>query len=194
MALGHIANSAELTAIDPPDGSAEADHCATFYPMARDECLESHAWSFATQRATLAELATNAQEDIWAYAYALPNQLIKVLAVLLPGAPDDTDTQPFLVETLENGSQVLYTNVEDAVLRFIWRQEDPAKFTPLFTIALSYKLAAYLAGPIPKDLNLKKTLEQVAELKLGQAAASNKAQKVNTYKDFIPSQLAARGT
>jgi len=192
MALGHVYNSAELTSIDPPDGSAEADHCARFYPMARDECLELFTWSFATRRETLAELADNPMEDIWGFAYGLPNQLVTPLAVLLPGASDDSQGQPYLIETNDDGSGILYTNAEDAILKFIWRQEDPAKFTPLFTIALSYKLGGYLAGPIAKDPKLKASLEDTALQKLALAAAKNKAQKVDLYKDFVPAHIAAR--
>lgn len=191
-ALGHVANSAEITSIDPADGTAEADHCAAFYPIARDECLEAFAWSFATVRASLAELSDNPQEDVWAYAYALPNQMIKPLAVLLPSSTDDTLGQDYLIETLEDGSGVLYTNVEDAVLKFIYRQEDPAKYTPLFVVALGTMLGSYLAGPIAKDFKLKQGLKQLATAELNAAAASNKAQKVSAYKNFTPSHIAAR--
>lgn len=191
-ALGHIANSAEVTSIDPADGSAEADHCARFYPIARDICLESYAWSFATVRIALAELDDNPQEDIWAFAYALPNQIIKPIAVLFPQSTDDTLGQDHLIETLEDGSGVIYTNVEDAYLKYIYRQEDPGKFTPMFTGALGTMLGSYLAGPIVKDLKLKQSLWATAQRELALAAASNKAQKVSQYKDFTPSHIAVR--
>jgi hypothetical protein len=192
LALGHVYNSAEVTSIDPPDGTAEADHCASYYPIARDECLEGHTWSFATVRTYLAQLASNPMEDIWAYAYQLPNQMIRPLAILLPESTDDSQAKPFLQETLPDGSGVIYTNVEDAILKYIYRQEDPTKFTPLFTIGLSFKLGAYLAGPIAKDPKLKAGLEQIAQAKLVYAASFNKAQKVDLYRDFVPSHLAAR--
>ena len=47
LALGHIGNKAEITAIVPPDGSAEAAQCGKFYPIARDECLSEFDWGFA---------------------------------------------------------------------------------------------------------------------------------------------------
>lgn len=194
MALGHVYNSAELTSIDPPDGSAEADHCARFYAMARDEALEGHTWSFATVREYLAELETNPLEDIWAYAYQLPNQMIRPLALLLPESTDDTQAKPYLMETLPDGSGVIYTNVEDALLKYIYRQEDPIKFTPLFTIGLSYQIASYLAGPIAKDPKLKVSLENIAAAKLAKAAALNHAQKTDIYKNFTPSHIAARNS
>lgn len=191
-ALGHIANSAEVTSIDPADGTAEADHCARFYPMARDECLEAYTWSFATVRAVLAELDDNPMEAVWAFAYALPNQIIKPIAVLFPESTDDTLGQDHLIETLEDGSGVIYTNVEDAVLKYTYRQEDPVKFTPLFVVALATNLASYLAGPITKDLKLRQGLKSLAMAELAAAAGSNKAQKVSAYKDFTPSHIAVR--
>ncbi len=211
LALSHIANSAEVTSIDPPDGSAEADHCARFYPVARDLALESHGWSFAKVRKYLSELASNPMDGIWAYAYGVPNQMLRPLAVLLPGtgatapststytisedepSPLQVDSQPFLLETNpDDGSGVLYTNVEDAILLYIYRQTDPTKFTPGFTVGLSTLLASFLAGPIAKDIKLKQGLRQIAMSELGAAAAMDKAQKVNTYRDFTPSHIAAR--
>lgn len=192
LALGHIANSAEVTSIDPADGTAEADHCARFYPIARDICLEVFTWSFSTVRVALAELDENPQEAVWAYAYALPNQIVKPIAVLYPESTDDTLGQDHLIETLDDGSGVIYTNVEDAWLKYTYRQEDPVKFTPLFVAGLSTMLASFLAGPITKDLKLKKELHVIALSELAFAAASNKAQKVSAYKDFTPSHITAR--
>lgn len=190
--LGHVANSAEVTAIDPADGSAEADHCARFYPIARDICLAAYAWSFNTVREALAQLDDNPQEAVWAYAYGLPNQMIRPIAVLFNESTDDTLGQDYLIETLADGSGVLYTNVEDAWLKFLYRQEDTVKFTPMFVGALGTMMGSYLAGPIAKDLKLKRGLWDIALAELALAASWDKAQKVSAYKDFTPSHIAAR--
>ena len=55
-ALSHIGDSANVTSIDPPDGSAQAGYCATFYPIALSAILEMASWGFATARSTLAAL------------------------------------------------------------------------------------------------------------------------------------------
>ena len=39
LALGHLGDSATVATIDPPEGSAQAEHCARFYPIARDARL-----------------------------------------------------------------------------------------------------------------------------------------------------------
>lgn len=193
LALSHISNDDVVTAITPPDGTAAADHCARFYPIARDECLEFGSWSFATRRAALAELESNAQEARWGYAYSLPNLCIRPLQVYLPGAVDDSEPQDFEVETLESGATVLYTDVEDAELKFIWKQTDTTKYTPSFVVALSYKLAQYLAGPVARNEKKAVAMAEIAEnLMLPRAAARNKARQSSLYKNFTPSHLAVR--
>ena len=62
MALAHFGQDASIDAIDPPDGSAEAEHASRFYPMARDALLERHAWPFAVRFATLSA-QTNDRSD-----------------------------------------------------------------------------------------------------------------------------------
>jgi len=194
LGLAHIANAAEVTAIDPPDGTAEADHCARFYPIARDECLQYHAWTFATRRASLAELAENPLEERWGFAYGMPNQVIRPIAVLNPISTDDAESEEFEVETLEDGSQVIYTNMEDAVLKFIWRQENPVKFSPAFVVGLSYKLAAYLAGPILKeDGRSIRGRHGVAVGMLSQAAALDaQSRKSKRRETFVPGHMRVR--
>jgi hypothetical protein len=45
---------------------------------------------------------------------------------------------------------VLYTNVADARIRYTAAVTIPSFFPPLFTVALSYFLASFLAGPVLK--------------------------------------------
>ena len=47
LALGHLGDNATVSSISPPEGSAQAEHCARFYPIARDALLEMHNWNFA---------------------------------------------------------------------------------------------------------------------------------------------------
>ena len=63
LALGHLGDPATVSSIDPPEGSAQAQHCARFYPIARDSLLEMHSWNFSTYREALAHL----QPAEWIY-------------------------------------------------------------------------------------------------------------------------------
>ena len=50
LALARLGDAATVVSIDPPEGSAQAEHCAMFYPMARDTLLAQHPWGFAQRR------------------------------------------------------------------------------------------------------------------------------------------------
>jgi hypothetical protein len=156
LALSHLGDNANVASLNPPEGSAQAEHCARFYPMARDSLLELHAWSFATKRVVLAQLSNGWSQ--WAFAYALPNDALNTLAVLAPDASSDYmpdalglyTPQPYSCEINELGTEVIYTDQANAVLRYTARIEDPTKFSPLFVHTLSWHLAGMLAGPVLK--------------------------------------------
>ena len=40
LALGHLGDNATVASLNPPEGSVQAQHCARFYPIARDALLE----------------------------------------------------------------------------------------------------------------------------------------------------------
>lgn len=168
LALGFLGDSATVSNLSPPEGSAQAGHCSRFYPIARNSLLELHPWGFASKRVALSLLST-APTNSWEYAYAVPADAINLLAVLDPEALDDYSAglelngnpgmvppaagsytpQPYTIETL-NGADVLLTNQENAVLRYTALVTDTTKFPPLFTEALAWLLASKLAGPLLK--------------------------------------------
>ena len=165
LALGHLGDTATVASLDPPEGSAQAEHCARFYPIARDSLLEMHPWGFATKRVQLAQLGTGWPE--WDYSYAQPADALNIIAVLPPDASDDYSMalnsanvplaaggayvpKAFSCEVNSDGADVIYTDQEDAVLRYTALVSDPTKFSPLFVMTLSWHLASILAGPIIK--------------------------------------------
>ena len=87
LALGHLGDAATVSSLNPPEGSAQAEHCARFYPIARDSLLELHAWNFSTTRVALASLGSDWPE--WQYCYACPTDAVNLLAVLGPSVSDD---------------------------------------------------------------------------------------------------------
>lgn len=148
LALARLGDNATVASIDPPEGSAQAEHCARFYAVARDSLLEMHTWKFATRRATLAALTVETWN--WTYAYAEPSGALKLLAVLSATAANDAETQDFEPESDDNGTAIILTNQEGATLRYIARTTDTTKFSPLFVDALAWLVASYLAGPVLK--------------------------------------------
>lgn len=196
LALAQLGDSATVASINPPEGSAQAEHCQRWYPIARDSLLEMHDWGFATKRAALAAL--NNPWSQWQYAYAKPSDALKILAILDSAAPDDYSQpyplnasaallngdqrgvytpQPFVTETDDNGNEIIYTNQIDAVARYTKLITDTAKFSPLFRDTLATYLASYLAGPVLKgetgiavgEAKLKQALFKLANAKLSAA-------------------------
>ena len=155
LALSHLGDDATIANLDPPEGSAQAEQAALFYPIARDALLEMYPWNFALRRTTLALLDEDPNTQ-WRYAYALPSNVLGVFAVQGAEDADDfvgTSYGPVVAINGVNDSdntRVLYTNVVDARIRYTVAVTIPSFFPPLFTVALSYFLASFLAGPVLK--------------------------------------------
>jgi hypothetical protein len=201
LALAHLGDEATVTSIDPPEGSQQAEHCARYYPIARNTVLESHAWKFATRRMALVELDDDPPGS-WLYIYQYPNGCLTALSVLQDGATDDAATEDFAVETQDDGNQVIYTNVEDAQLRYVALVEDAGKFPALVVNAIARLLASMLAGPVIKGtegMRVAGAQYQLyagrdgngGELALAKQADSN-ARQSSKLKDFQPTSIAAR--
>lgn len=149
LALSHLGDDATIATIDPPEGSAQATHCARFYPISRATLQDMHTWGFCTTRQALALLDVTPLSG-WTYAYAPPSDAVNILAIFAAGSSDDFDPQSYDTEQLTDGTSVIYTNTPDAVCRYTRHIVDPTKFPPLFVEALSWLLASQLAGPVLK--------------------------------------------
>ena len=192
LALARLGDNATVASIDPPEGSAQAEHCARFYPVARDALLEMHDWKFATRRASLAQLDTETWN--WAFAYAKPSNALKLLAVLPASASSDDDTQEYEAETDSNGAPIILTDQEDASLRYIAHVMDTTVFSPLFVDALSWLLASHLAGPVLKGdagAAMAKTCLQSFLLALSNAKVSDANQR-KVRPEHKPDWIAGR--
>lgn len=197
LALAHLGDEATVTSIDPAEGSAQSEHCARFYPIARNTVIESHPWGCATTREPLVELTSIDPPNSWAYAYAYPNGCLRPLVMLLPGATDDDDGKEFVVEETSDGVRVIYTNVEDAELRYIFLQDDTTRFSTLMVNAIARLLSSYLAGPLIKGSEgMKISQAQMewylkADLPAAKAADGN-GRKKDQYSKFTPDSISAR--
>ena len=169
LALAHLGDDATIATIKPPEGSAQAEKAARFYPIARDSLLEMHTWNFASKRGALA--LTTVTLDQWEYAYQAPADLMTPVAIISPSAQNDYATRmsagdtpggitsnyaPTIVAGQYSPQQFavegayIYTNQENAMLRYQAFVTDASLFSPLFVVTLSWHLASMLAGPIIK--------------------------------------------
>lgn len=161
MALSQLGDEATVTSIDPPEGSAQAEHCQRFYPMALAEILASHHWTFAKRRTQLAKLADVpvGQEDF--YYYPLPADCIELISVGTSQLPPNV--QPTYTIEQTDAGQAIVAKYKTLWVLYITSDVKETQFPPLFTTALTHKLASLLAGPIiassSADSYVKKHLE-----------------------------------
>lgn len=198
IALGLLGDRATLTSIDPPEGSAQADHCARFYPIARDELLGDADWSFASTYADLAQLAVTSTDG--RFVYTLPADCLVVrelgysngaVARLLDGRIEG----PAFEIATQGNSTVLLTALDVVVLRYTRRVVDPTKYSPKATTALHYLLASYLAGPVVKG---KAGVQTSQSMRVMYQQMLSKADVVDANQSsgrmgFTPSSIGVRG-
>lgn len=199
LALAALGDEATVVSLDPPEGSAQADHCAQWLPAARDAVLELHDWKFATRRVNGAPLPPPTAS--WRYAYAKPAGCLRVRAVQARDVDSDTQTsgiqtaQPFDIETLDDGTEIILTDAPEAVIRYTAKITDVTKFPPLATQALVRMLASYLAGPVLKGDAGRS--ESRAQLQLAQAwiikAQASDANQVSREPHGPAAHITARG-
>lgn len=199
LALGFLGDEAEVAALT--ESSAQAAYCKRFYPMARDTVLQMGQFGFSLRRAALAEDLVDDVPNSWSFAYTVPNGCISKIALLPPNATNDTtDMQDYAVEAIDDaGHEVIYTNQEQAVLRYVQRVTDTTRFQPLVVIAIARLLASYLAGPLIKgsagtDIGLKQ-MEIFMKTSMPAAVADDaNSQQTDQMGNFVPSMIKARNT
>ena len=208
LALAHLGDDATIASLSPPEGSAQAEKAARFYPIARNNLLEMHTWNFAAKRGNLA-LTTNTL-DQWDYAYVAPADMMNPVAIISPSSQNDYATrmsagdtpggitsnyaptivagqytpQHFAVE-----GTYIYTNQENAMLRYQAYVTDPSIFSPLFVTTLSWHLASMLAGPIIKGdqgMAEAKRSTQMMQGYLTQAKQSDNLHRDITVEHIVP--------
>lgn len=213
LALSHIGQSPVVTSIDPPDASAQAALCAQYYQQALETVFVARQWSFAMRRKSLAAVTYTGLTQ-WRYAYQLPADALRAVAVQPPNSTDDY-TQPgdisgaysyvapivsmrtpqrFDIEHMQDGTRVILSNTENAVLRYVARVADTTQYPPQFRLAVSYQLASMLAGPVLKgDVGAaeSKRLMQVAAYYMG-AASTTDANQRDVQPEHVPDWLADR--
>lgn len=191
LALAHLGDRATVSSISPPEGSAQAEHCARFYAIARDMVLEAHEWGFATKRANLA-LLTDAPPPGFQFVYQMPNDCRNIIDLIDPNAPtfypinercghwqDDAFTMPavpYELEARSDGTMVIYTSLENAIIRYVASITDTTKFSAQVVDTIAWLLAAYLAGPVIKGdvgAQMASSCMKAYQISLGQAAAND---------------------
>lgn len=143
-ALSHLGSSVEIGAVET-ERSAEAAACRMFFDDARQETLSAWPWPFATKFEALALLETSPNEE-WAFSYRYPADCLDFRRIL-SGSRNDTRYTRVPMKIGSDGiGGVIFTDKENAEAEFgIDILENFNLFSPKFEIALSYRLASFIA-------------------------------------------------
>lgn len=135
--------------------------------------LRSHTWNFAVKRAVLSPL-TKKPAFGYAYAYLLPSDFVRLLEV--GNAYGDRDY------TIESGE--LLANTPELYIRYVYKADDPNKWTLDFLSLVKYSLAAQIAFPITGSASLKQLL-------MAEAAELLRRAKSNNGLDIPPTRITS---
>lgn len=196
QALTILGDAANVTSLEPPNATTGARLCAQFMFEARNAVLQSHAFTFATRRIAAVEVENTV--TTWDYAYAVPADMLHPTAVLDPDSTDDLQigadavaaarspapsttllpaSQPFKIETDQEGNRILRTDQADAVFVYTAKNVPFELWDPLVRQACAYRLAHLLAGGLLKGKTgaaVARDMLQMSAALLAQAAATNK--------------------
>lgn len=215
LALGRLGDGATVGA--PDERSRQAELCRQFYPLARRSVLEMRDWNFNTRTAALAPVEPPAAHtNLWQFAYAFPANALRVFHVAdtaiiaqinhsadarrsgaAIGAEFGRYTSDFEIETDEDGGRIILSNTPSAVARYTVDVVDEARWSPLFTDAMTWYLASTLAGPLllgETGRNQGRAMLQEFRLLIGEAGASdaNQGQDNRLRDQHTPSFIGAR--
>jgi hypothetical protein len=90
-------------------------------------------------------------------------------------------------------SLVIYTDVDEAVMRMTKKVLNPALYSPDFQVCFSWYLAHFVAYPLTRDKSIEKDCLVMARQTKGEAYSVNKQEATETYKEVPGSYIAARG-
>lgn len=176
LALSYCGVSQTIATIS--DTSTEGKVCNLHYAPTRDALLEAFAWPFATKYVALAlvqefEDGDNEASD-WGMSYRVPVDCLSVRRIVTGTGIAEPTPVPFGLGSDSSGP-LLFTSVEDPVIEYTSRFEDPQFFSPTFAKALAWSLAAEIAFPLSVSEPKRQVAVQMAAITLGQARASSLA-------------------
>jgi hypothetical protein len=90
--------------------------------------------------------------------------------------------------------RLIYTDVEKAIARFTFILTNTALWTPEFTMVFSWKLAAYIASPLTRDMDRVKFLHGMAKSKLAESVSASDNETPRFIKEPLPDWIRNRSS
>ncbi|GHU01116.1 hypothetical protein FACS1894186_3220 [Alphaproteobacteria bacterium] len=155
------------------DQTAEAEVCASLYPLVRDALLSCHPWSFAVAQCRPEPDEDAEPLDGYAAAYALPEDFLRVLACGASGSP----------HRIAGG--FLHAAGGSPVLTYLCRAPEAA-WPPFFDRAVVAAMAAELALPIADSTSKATHLAAIADEELRRARFVDSSQSTAQALSSFP--------
>jgi hypothetical protein len=178
MALSHLGIGKTLSAVETDRGE-EASTCRVFFETARDATLRDFAWPFATKIAALG-LVESDPNDEWAYSYRFPTDCLKLRRMLSGVRNDSRQSRSPTKIAKDTAGKLIFSDEVDAQAEYTVRVSDPAFFTDDFILALSLRVASYIAprvtGGDPFKMGERAMRMYLQEISVAKASALNEEQ------------------
>lgn len=181
LALSRLGNP---TITDLKEGSDEASKAAAVWDSALESTLQAYRWGFNTRREALGLLEENPAGYPYRYRYNAPTAMLQPYEIF-DEAPELGKPIPFLYE---DGS--IFTDKENAVLVYAYKEDRCSMFSPVFVEALSWRLVGDLAVALTQKSQFAGWAQQNYEQAIGVAKAL--AGNSRRPKRNIPQYIQAR--
>lgn len=135
---------------------------ANLFGPVRNYVLRRHPWNCAIKRVVLAPDTATPEFD-WAYQFTLPPDYLRALSV-----GEDGDAQDYRIE-----SGKLMCDANPALLRYVWRNENPATWDDMLVWGMTMSMKAVMAYPITQSTSLEQLVEDALKDVLKQARAAD---------------------
>lgn len=179
LALSHLGVGKEIANLET-ERSEEAAACRRFYDQTLEQVLRDFTWPFATKIATLNLIEEDPNED-WQFSYRYPTDCLMVRRVLNGTRnPSRQEREPYRISQ-DSAGRLIYSDREDAELEYTVTANDPALYPPDFSMAFSFRLAAYIAPRVTggDPFKMGDRALKLYEIELGMA----KSNSVNEEQD-----------
>jgi hypothetical protein len=191
LALSHLGVAKTIGNLDT-ESSSEATACRTFYEECRNIVLRDFEWPFATRYVDLGLVAENPNTE-WEFSYRFPSDAEKFRKIL-SGVRNETNESrvPYILASDDIG-KLIYTDQSNATGKYTKKITDVSLFPSDFTMALSLRLAYYIAPRVtrgdPFKLQEKVINNYFIEISRTKATALNEEQsEKEPESEFIRSR------
>ncbi len=151
-------------------GNVVESAASTIYDSILPGLLSERPWRFALKQFNLNRLSEKPMiTNEWSYIYQLPSDYLSAYRVY-----------PNTQKGYAIYDDKLYSNSEKVYLEYMY-SADETKFTPNFTLLLTYSLAANIAMTVTQQVSLAQLWEKKREQQMSIAAAVDALSMPNTF-------------